>query len=331
MVTRLIVLGILLEVSTATIAGEPVLIERPDAFKTLVNPACSQCIKEAKRRVGELKPGDPVLAWTRTGRAGGAIPHRFFLQPYRVIADTYGTFVYDPDAGFSRGYPRSRDYTFHGWRNGIMVMKHKDGTLFSTLSGRAFFGPRKGVKLKAIPTVTTLRGHWTETYPSSVTYTMFEKYQPIELPKADNADSLKSRGPADKRLPTNTAVIGVSYEGKTRAYRLADVEKSGGMIRDEIGGKPVVVLAYSPTQSAAVYAPQIDGTKSTQQITLSVQKDGSFTDSKTKSRWGVDGRAQSGPLKGKTLRWIDSVQCRWFAWAAEYPETELYSGDETAK
>jgi len=195
----------------------------------------------------------------------------------------------------------------------------------------AFAGPRKGVKLKAIPTVTTQWGYWTETYPSSVTYTMFEKYQPIELPKSDNADSLKSRGPADKRLPTNTAVIGVTYEGKTRAYRLADVEKAGGLIRDEIGGKPVIVLAYAPTQSAAAYAPQIDGAKSTQLVNLTPQKDGSFIDDKTKSRWGVDGRAQSGPLKGKTLRWIDSVQCRWFAWAAEYPETELYSRGETAK
>lgn len=139
-VSRLIFVGVLgcmlLKSPVPTVAGEPVLIERPDAFKTLVNPACSQCIKEAKRRAGELKLNDPVLAWTRTGKAGGAIPYRFFLQPYRVIADTYGTFVYDPDAGFARGYPRSRDFTFHGWRNGIMVMKHKDGTLFSTLSGR---------------------------------------------------------------------------------------------------------------------------------------------------------------------------------------------------
>jgi hypothetical protein len=126
-------------------------------------------------------------------------------------------------------------------------------------------------------------------------------------------------------------VIGVTYEGKTRAYRTADIEKAGGLIRDEIGGKAIVIVWFASTQSGAAYAPQIDGGKSAQQIMLAVQKDGSFIDSATKSRWGIDGRAQSGPLKGKTLRWIDAVQCRWFAWAAEYPETELYFRAETAK
>ena len=50
----------------------------------------------------------------------------------------------------------------------------------------------------------------------------------------------------------------------------------------------------------------------------------SFIDRQSESRFGVEGRAVSGPLKGKTLTWIDSVQCRWFAWAAEYPNTEIH-------
>ena len=292
---------ILLEGRGPAAAGEPVLIAKPDAYKTLVNPACSQCVTEAKRRVGELKPNDPVLAWTRTGNAGGAIPYRFFLEPYRVISDSYGVFVYDPDAGFARGFPRSRDFSFYGWRNGIMVMKHKDGTLYSTLSGRAFAGPRKGEQLRAIPTITTRWGDWTAAYPKSVTFTMFEKYQPIELAQDDNTDSVRSRGPADKRLPANTQVIGVAHEGKIRAYRVADLMKAGGLIRDTLGGKPIVVLWYAPTRTAAVYSPDIDGSKakgenSLQQVTLALQKDGSFIDGETKSRWGIDGRAQAGPL-----------------------------------
>jgi hypothetical protein len=125
-------------------------------------------------------------------------------------------------------------------------------------------------------------------------------------------------------------VIGVAYAGKSRAYRVADVKKAGGLIRDVVGGKPIVVLWYAPTRTAAVYTPDIDGTKakggeSTRQVTLSPQKDGSFIDRETKSRWGIEGRAQAGPLKGRTLRWVNSVQCRWFAWAAEYPKTQIYS------
>src|SRR2546423_9765222 len=89
---------------------EPKLIVKPDAFQTLVNPNCSHCKDEAKRRAGELKADEPVLAWTRGYSEGGAIPIRFFLAPYRVISDSYGVFVYDPDAGFVRGFAPSYEF-----------------------------------------------------------------------------------------------------------------------------------------------------------------------------------------------------------------------------
>ena len=61
---------LLLDRGGAGLADEPVLIARPDAFKTLVNPPCSYCVTEAKRRAGELKPNEPVLAWTRWDNRG---------------------------------------------------------------------------------------------------------------------------------------------------------------------------------------------------------------------------------------------------------------------
>src|SRR5205085_10171438 len=140
-------------------------VEQPDAFKTLVNPACSHCKDEAKRRSGELKDDDRVLCWIREKYDGGAIPHRFFLHPYRVISDTYGVFVFDADAGFSRGFAASLEFSFHGWRNGVMVMRHKDGTLYSCLTGVAFDGPRKGDRLAPVPTPVSDWGFWLQRYP----------------------------------------------------------------------------------------------------------------------------------------------------------------------
>jgi len=87
---------------------------RPEMFETLVNPACSHCIDESRRKAGVLRDDDRVLSWIRGKYDGGAIPYRWFLVPYRVISDTYGVFVYDPDADFIRGYPASLDYRFHG-------------------------------------------------------------------------------------------------------------------------------------------------------------------------------------------------------------------------
>src|SRR5262249_41763987 len=106
----------------ATRAGEsprePPVIARPEAFKTLVHPDCSHCLIEAKRRGKELRPDDRVLCWIQVQTDGyindGAIPLRFFLNTYRILDDGWGLFVYDPDAGFARGFaPGGGPWRFH--------------------------------------------------------------------------------------------------------------------------------------------------------------------------------------------------------------------------
>src|SRR6266404_4201498 len=200
-------------------ADEPKLIVKPEAFQTLVNPNCSHCRDEAKRRATELRDDDRVLCWIRGYSDGGAIPFRFFLNTYRVISDSYGVFVYDREAGYARGYEPSYNFRFHGWRNGVMVMQDKDGTLYSCLTGTAFDGPRKGTRLQSIPTLVSDWGFWLQRYPHAVAYHMFDKYQPTELSAERNVDALRSRGPADGRLPEDTEVLGV-FNGLARAYPL---------------------------------------------------------------------------------------------------------------
>ncbi|MBI3839192.1 MAG: DUF3179 domain-containing protein [Planctomycetia bacterium] len=307
------------------------LIVRPDAHATLVNPQCSHCADEARRRAKDLRDDDRVLAWTRGKYEGGGIPYRFFLVPYRVISDTYGVFVFDPDAGFARGFEPSLDFTFYGWRNGVMVMKHKDGTLYSTLSGRAFAGPRAGDQLKPIATIATNWGYWNTTYPGSVAYQMLDKYQGVPLPAEASQDSLGSRRAADPRADAMTEVIGVEIGGKTRAYPLSAIKKAGGILRDQVAGQEIVVLWYDSSHTSAVYAPEVEDGPAGQRVALEFDASlasAPFVDRNTKSRFGIEGRAQQGPLKGMTLRPINSVQCRWFAWSAEYPQTELLSRSE---
>jgi len=187
---------------------EPTVIAKPEAFKTLDHPDCSHCLVEAKRRKQELRADDRVLCWLQVFTDGyindGAIPLRFFLNTHRVLMDGWGVFVYDPDAGFARGFaPAGGPFRFHGWRNGVLVMKSKDGTLYSGLTGIAFDGPKKGNRLEPRPTLVSDWGFWHKRYPQAVAYTMYDKYKPVELPTEVNKDSRKSRGqPTSDCRPT---------------------------------------------------------------------------------------------------------------------------------
>jgi len=326
--------------------NEPILIAKPDVFKTLVNPNCSHCRDEAKRRAGELKDDDRVLCWIRGYSDGGAIPHRFFLNNYRVISDSYGVFVFDADAGYSRGFEPSYDFTFFGWRNGVMVMKHKDGTLYSCLTGVGFEGPRKGKKLQPVPTLVSDWGYWLKQYPQAVAYHMFDKYQPLELPAHENKEARKSRPPADDRLPTETMVVGVVDGTMARAYPIDDVAKAG-LISETVGTKARAILWYGPTRTAAAFeliatpatkdpAPgktprplPVPKNQPSRAVTLELAPrlgpgPGPFIDKETKSSWDIAGRAIAGELKGWKLNWLDSTQVKWYAWAAEYPKTDVY-------
>ncbi|MGE3822565.1 MAG: DUF3179 domain-containing (seleno)protein [Isosphaeraceae bacterium] len=298
---------------------------QPELFQTLINPACSHCVDEARRKAGELREDDRVLAWIRGKYDGGAIPYRWFLVPYRVISDTYGVFVHDPDAGFVRGYPASLDYRFHGWRNGVMVMRHVDGTLFDCLTGEAFDGPRKGERLQAIPTLETDWGPWLKSSPGTVAYQMIAKFQPQPRPTALSEQSKRTRPTADPRLDPEERVFGIELNGASVAWPVKGFGAEPAVRQVDVNGQSVLIFWDGRTGTAAAYAPSTDANAGR---TLSIHVDSSnpeapWVDKETGSRWGITGRAVSGPLKGETLTWLPGVLVKWYAWAASYPKTDL--------
>ena len=306
------------------------LLARPEAFKTLLHPNCSHCAIEAQRRQQELRADNRALCWMQVQADGytndGVIPLRFFLSTHRVLSDGWGVFVYDPDAGYARGYfPNGGEFSFYGSRNGVMVMKRKDGTLFSCLTGVAFDGPDKGSRLTPEPTLLSDWGFWRKRYPESVAFMMYDKYKPVELPREVNEDSRRTRGTVDKRLPADTPVLGV-WDGKQAiAYPLDSLAKAG-VIHDLAHGQPRVLFWYEPTHTAVAYR-QPWGTSGLAGdagwiFHVDPQNQAApFVDKRIKLHWDITGRpSESGPK----LVWLDSVQVRWFAWSAEYPETAIY-------
>jgi hypothetical protein len=95
-----------------------------------------------------------------------------------------------------------------------------------------------------------------------------------------------------------------------------------------------VILWNGATETAAAYAPVAhspEAAQSSRPLTLrptAGDANAPFVDEKTGSRWDITGRATSGELKGWTLQWLDGTEVKWFAWAAEYPQTSIYQASE---
>ncbi len=323
-------------------ADEPPVASRPNPFPTLVNPNCSHCIDEAKRRKDELKPTEPALCWIRGYSEGGAIPVRFFLSKYRVISDSYGVFVYDPDAGFVRGFAADYNFVVQGWHTGIVTMRDTtDGTIFSALSGLGLEGPRKGTRLPVVPTLASTWGEAMARNPNAVAYEMHDKYKPVELPTETNPDSVKTRPTKiDARLNADEPVLGVRVGEITKAY---PVKGSPRLKTDRLGDTDIVLFggaAYKPVASqprkwkgpkpdkngvspADAGQPLPDGKVVPSRTLTFTEKNGAIADAETGTTWGIDGRGIKGELKGWTLEWVDSVTCKWFAWSTENPQTQL--------
>ena len=306
-------------------AGE--LVARPGLFKSLTEPPCSYCSTQDRKNL--VRPDDRVLAWIRGEHNGGAIPLRHFLAGPRVINDTYGLFFFDADGGYASAFKKDNGYEFQGWRGGVMVVKGRDGTFWSALTGIAFDGPQKGKRLERLPFLVTDWGHWLMLHPESTAYDLFDgkKYPLSELPAELSAGAKASMGKTDPRLEPLALVMGVETGGMARAFPL-DVTKERACYKGTVGGQSVAVFWYGPTKTAVTFSTRLEGRTLTFRADENSPDTAPFKDEESGSRWTVAGRAVDGPLRGKELQWVNGVQCRWYAWSAEWPKTEI---DEAPK
>ncbi len=312
-------------VTTSALGQDAPIVEKaqPGRFKSITEPPCSYC--STQHRKGLILGGDRVVTWLRGAHNGGAIPIRHFLAGPRVINDTYGLFFYDPDGGYVAAFRKDYGYEMYGWRKGVMVVRGKDGTLWSALSGTAIDGPKKGQRLERIPSLVTTWNHWLMLHPESTAYDLFDgkTYKVHALPKRMSDEAKRSMGDVDKRLKPFAKVLGVEFPKARKAYGLDRLPERACLL-DQVGDHAIAVLWYGPTGTAVAFNRRLGDRTLTLYADDVSPESAPFKDKETGSRWTLAGRAVDGPLRGKELKWINSIQCRWYAWSAEHPETSVY-------
>ena len=286
----------------------------------------------------ELGDDEEVLGLTLNG-ASRAYPARFIAWHHIVndvlggkpVAVTYCSVcnsgvAYDPVVGGKR-----RLFNVFGLFRGVMAMiDPSTQTVWSHLAGEALLGPDRGKTLTALPMVNTTWGEWKRLHPESTTPAWDTHYRhyysQIIVSGQDYLPSMfrpTLEGLRDDRLAPYALVLAVRVGEGARAYPYAALAKAADVVQETVGGTPLVAFYTPKPQTGAAFDRRLDG--QTLDFTRTPDAPGRFTDKQTHTQWTVEGRGLAGPLAGKQLTRLFSLQSEWYGWSAYFPQTTVYT------
>ena len=215
------------------------------------------------------------------------------------------------------------------YRDNLVMYDHQTNTLWSQLLGQSLRGALQRQRLAVIPSILTTWAEWKTLYPETLVLSA-ELLGLYEDGLTDPYAGYYSSGaaglggevahPAD--VPAKTLVVGVQVGQELQAYPLPALGEAG-LVEDELGDVPLLLVYDADLQVVYVYRRDVDGgvlsfTAAGQPHTLQDQQTGSTWDWRT-------GQATAGESAGATLTPYQATLTFWFAWAGIFPETQVYN------
>ena len=209
-------------------------------------------------------------------------------------------------------------------------------------TGEAIAGVSTGQRLQPLPANIIGWGEFKQAYPQGKVLSretgFVRSYGRNPYAGYDDIDNspFPYRGPETPgQLPPMARVLTLDLNGEAVAYPY-EVLAQVGAVNDTVGGEAVVIVWQPGTASAldsgtlaegravgsaAAYRRTLEG----RTLTF-VLREGQLQDVETGSTWNALGEALDGPLAGKHLEAVVSINHFWFSWAAFRPETRIYGG-----
>jgi len=209
------------------------------------------------------------------------------------------------------------------YNNNLVMYDRLTRSLWSQVWGEAIAGDLKGSKLQRIPIDVLTWGDWKKLYPNTL---VLSRQTGFNRPYGDDpygayytTDQIWfPLSHLDGRLPPKTVVLGLTLGGESKAYPTANLKAP--IATDSLGGRSI--LLWRIGSDVRFFDPVVAGT----QLHFK-DANGTFVDSETHSTWNYEGVAVSGPLSGKSLTRYSVESDFWFAWAAFYPGTGIYTAN----
>jgi hypothetical protein len=218
-----------------------------------------------------------------------------------------------------------RTLHFHlaGINNQNFIMRDEEtGSWWQQVSGEAIFGPLKGRRLTRVAMDEISFAHWKLEQPRGRVLRpdprVAKRYASADW-EAGIAKLPVATRISDRRLDFRELIVGITVNGRAKAYRMTDVQSQNPII-DNVGGVPIVIVADG--QSVRAFSRMVDG----KAVDLFARPDTtSLVDTTTGSEWDFAGRAIRGALTGRQLQRIEVLRDYWFDWRAYHPDTSIYS------
>lgn len=214
----------------------------------------------------------------------------------------------------------------HIFNGTITLDDHQTGSVWSPYLGTAIRGPFEGKRMDLVPVYQMEWRAWRQLHPDTRVLAGglgsregHGSNHTIGSPRVGRG-MRATMARWDDRLPHNTLVLGVSVGGVARAFPLDTLRRRSGVIGDEVGGVPIVAFLHLAEGSygAAAFDRRLDEGPLTFE-----PGPGGAVDTETGSLWNVEGRAETGPLAGRQLRFVPSHVSEWYVWATNFPGIEI--------
>ena len=148
-----------------------------------------------------------------------------------------------------------------GINNQNFLMRDKEtGSWWQQITGKAIYGPLKGVSLDLVPYDELTFGEWKAEVSGGQVFAQIAKYKKEYEPNWE-PDILKLPVVISfpgTELKSRDIVVGVEIGGASRCYPWDTVVKQSP-IMDHVGGKPVLVAVAPDGRSFRAFVSRIDG------------------------------------------------------------------------
>ena len=237
-------------------------------------------------------------------------------------------------------------FDFYGLYNGVVTFFDRETeSVWLQIGGRAVKGEMTGKKLKKGPMLDITWAKWKKLHPDTLVmspdtpyrrfYGMKGQKPPRGFSRFPQKEFVTSLTHADNRLPRFELVLALAIpqpsakpEEKpvvlTRAYPVKALKETPGILNDSLGETPVVLFFDAEAETGLAFSRLLDGKTLTFEARKQDDGASAFFDKETGTRWNLEGKAEEGPMAGKTLERLDSHMSEWYGWVSYFPDTTIY-------